>query len=328
MEQMIQDYLTDLEFGEMQKVENLAVVPLLSASEDGLEYMTLSEALEAETLKVTEISESGSVPELKVTNESDLPVLMLDGEELVGAKQNRVLNTTILVRDDSETVVPVSCTEQGRWHYRSPKFSDSGHVMTPSQRMRKSHSVSDSLERTRQFRSDQNQVWRDVQHMHRASGTDSPTGAMRDAYEQRQEDLEAYLKGIQRAEEQAGLLVFINGQVVGFDALSRSETYAKLHGKLVRSYAMEALLKQNGESEEVGPEMAQDFVDEARQCDEKKFESVGYGMDYRYRGEAIIGSALVCDEWPVHCAFFRDESGGDEEQGHISPMGIRRHFRE
>ncbi len=55
------------------------------------EYLTLDEALAAKTATVTEVSESGSVPELYFQNEGDLPVLLLDGEELVGAKQNRVL---------------------------------------------------------------------------------------------------------------------------------------------------------------------------------------------------------------------------------------------
>ena len=40
-------------------------------------------------------SHGGSVPELKVINKAEIPILLLDGEELVGAKQNRVLNTTM-----------------------------------------------------------------------------------------------------------------------------------------------------------------------------------------------------------------------------------------
>jgi hypothetical protein len=82
-------------------------------------------------LTIKEISESGSVPELKMINHSDVPVLLLDGEELSGAKQNRVLNTSILLKKKSETVIPVSCTEQGRWSYVSDRFDDSDVVMSP-----------------------------------------------------------------------------------------------------------------------------------------------------------------------------------------------------
>ena len=46
---------------------------------------------------VTELDEGGSVPELRVRNLSGASVLLLDGEELMGAKQNRVLNTSVMV---------------------------------------------------------------------------------------------------------------------------------------------------------------------------------------------------------------------------------------
>ena len=65
----------------------------------------------AGTLQVTEVDESGSVPELLATNTGDEMVLLLDGEELVGAKQNRILNITLLAPAMQDTVIPVSCVE-------------------------------------------------------------------------------------------------------------------------------------------------------------------------------------------------------------------------
>jgi hypothetical protein len=41
-----------------------------------------------------------------------------DGEQLVGAKQNRILNMTVLVAAETEVTIPVSCVERGRWGYR------------------------------------------------------------------------------------------------------------------------------------------------------------------------------------------------------------------
>ena len=60
-------------------------------------------------------SESGSVPELVVENPLAERVLLYDGEELVGAKQNRILNVSVLVEAKSTLTIPVSCVEQGRW---------------------------------------------------------------------------------------------------------------------------------------------------------------------------------------------------------------------
>mgnify|MGYP001485673302 CR=1 FL=1 len=100
-------------FGDVQSHGALAVLPIMAELPTGPDYLTLSEALAAGTLVITEINEGGSVPELAVMNEGDLPVLLLDGEELAGAKQNRVVNTTILLKEHSKTVIPVSCVEQG-----------------------------------------------------------------------------------------------------------------------------------------------------------------------------------------------------------------------
>ena len=58
------------------------------------------------------------VPQLAVTNLSDLPVLLVEGEMLVGGDQNRTMNVTVLCPPRTRTVVPVSCVEAGRWGAR------------------------------------------------------------------------------------------------------------------------------------------------------------------------------------------------------------------
>ena len=108
-------------------------------------YITLVEALSFDGFKITEVSEGGSVPNLRVINETPHHVLLFDGEELKGAKQNRILNTTILIAAGSALDVPVSCTEQGRWSYDSPEFSTSGSLAYAELRKRKSAGCRHSL---------------------------------------------------------------------------------------------------------------------------------------------------------------------------------------
>ena len=72
------------------------MVPVISDYDDGLVYITLGEALGADGGGIREVSEGGSVPELHVVNRAGKMVLILDGEELVGANQNRMVNSTIL----------------------------------------------------------------------------------------------------------------------------------------------------------------------------------------------------------------------------------------
>src|SRR5262245_54870896 len=89
--------LARVRVGEPINVRNLTIFPLFSEQKQTQSYLTLDEALAKGVAETTEISEAGSVPELRFRNRGDLPVLLLDGEELTGAKQNRVLNLSILV---------------------------------------------------------------------------------------------------------------------------------------------------------------------------------------------------------------------------------------
>ena len=100
---------------------NFALFPLVGDGA-GVEYMLLDEALERGLARVTEVSAEGRVLELAFENASGEKILLVDGDELVGAKQNRILNLTILVGAGRRVVIPVSCVEQGRWHYATDDF--------------------------------------------------------------------------------------------------------------------------------------------------------------------------------------------------------------
>ncbi|MDA8407895.1 MAG: hypothetical protein M0T73_13710 [Deltaproteobacteria bacterium] len=108
----MKDFFNEIKVGAKQNHRNMTLYCLLSADEAPVDFITLDNALATGALSITEISEGGSGPELKVSNKSDQKILLLDGEELVGAKQNTVMNTTILISPKSETVIPVWCVEQ------------------------------------------------------------------------------------------------------------------------------------------------------------------------------------------------------------------------
>ena len=97
MTEIIKNYIDHIQIGAEQSYKNLTIFPVLSDYVIPFDYLTLDEALSKSLIEVVEIDEGGSVPELKVINISEVMVLILDGEELVGAKQNRIVNTTILI---------------------------------------------------------------------------------------------------------------------------------------------------------------------------------------------------------------------------------------
>ena len=325
MDPIVTNYLLKLEFGEPQTFNNMAVIPLLTSVDDSPKYLTLKEALERRLLVVTEISQSGSVPELKVVNKADIPVLLLDGEELAGAKQNRVLNTTILLRENSETIIPVSCTEQGRWSYASDEFFDSGHIMSRDLRSKKASSVKHSLEASHSYQGNQRDIWTGIEKCFCLTDVHSDTKALCDIYESKENDLKGYLDAFQLIPHQRGIFVMVNGRVAGFDVLSLESAYEIIHPKLLKSYALDALLLKSNKNNEPSIDKARSFIEEAARCEETKFKSVGHGWDHRFEGKKIVGSSLVYDEKVIHLVFFElDES---ERIGRISSASGRRRFR-
>lgn len=97
---------------------NLAVFPLESTNEEDPHFLLLGEAMARYGAKVVERgAERGgaTVGRIVFHNKAPLDVLLLDGEELRGGLQNRVVNKSILVPAHTELEIPVSCVERGRW---------------------------------------------------------------------------------------------------------------------------------------------------------------------------------------------------------------------
>ena len=327
MHETIANRLKCLKFEAAQEYQNVVVLPIMDGQGDAVSYITLAEALEGRLLAVTEVTEGGSVPELKVVNNADAAVLMLDGEELAGAKQNRVLNTTVLIPANEGLVIPVSCTEQGRWSYSTDAFFDSGTVMSRSARARKTRSVSESLAASASYHSDQGEVWASISELHAAAGTHSRTSAMRDAFESRKDSLEEALKAFPCIPGQVGLLVVIGGEAAGFDVISSPEAYTRLHGKLIKSYVLDALVRKGEKAVgvDLATQAAQGFIARALECEEKTFKSVGCGNDYRFKGDHIAGSALLHSDTVIHTAFFQLDQ--ESAEGRMSGLSRRRSYR-
>ncbi len=102
-----------IQLGEPREHRGIVITPLFPHHAPTAAYLTLDEALPL-GFRITEVSDKGAVPELGVTNPLGERVLLYDGEELVGAKQNRILNVTVLVDAESSLLIPVSCVEAGR----------------------------------------------------------------------------------------------------------------------------------------------------------------------------------------------------------------------
>ncbi|MBK8638706.1 MAG: hypothetical protein IPN92_10625 [Chromatiaceae bacterium] len=137
--QALQDALGRVCFAETQSFQNLTVMPLVADQAGRPDYLSLDEALSRGTVRVTETSPAGEVPTLLLDNPGDWAVLLIDGEELVGARQNRMVNLTILAPAKTSLRLPVSCVEAGRWSATSDRFGTRGRTVYAAGRARKAH---------------------------------------------------------------------------------------------------------------------------------------------------------------------------------------------
>ena len=270
--------LAGLEVAEPMVCRNLVLVPLVSPARPEPAYLHLAEALGREGFTITEISQGGSVPDLRLVNNLDSAVLLLDGEELRGAKQNRTLNTTLLIAPRSETNIPVSCVERGRWRYESPQFSASHHISPSYLRRKKNRSVACSLQESKTHISDQGEVWEDVDRALGAMKVRSRTSAVADAYAAAENELRQFVAGIPRVPGQTGFIAIVDGEVAGGDVLCRPESFDHFRDQIVRSYAMEALVA----SAAAGTGELDELEDELREI-RRRYDRVENGLEEQRR---------------------------------------------
>ena len=267
-----------------------------------LNYTTLDEGLAAGLLEVTEVTGSGSVPTLKVTNKGDAPAFLMAGEQLSGGKQNRVLNASILVAPHSELPIPVSCVERGRWAYRSANFGSAG--SSSHSRLRKLMHAHTTMSYRASGRPDSNQreVWQEVDRKMAETGSHSDTMVLQQMYEDTEVSLKGVSEGLPAPEGASGAVFAYGGRVVGFDLFDQPATLAKLWPKLVRAYAVDARAEAGGAA--VTAAAVRDWLRTAPQPKEETFKSPGLGDDVRLEGATLVGAGLVVDGLPVHVEVF------------------------
>jgi len=315
MEKIIGDFLEQLKVGRKQSHKNLALYPLLSTYSINLDYLLLDEALSDNLIEVVEVSEGGSVPQLKVVNKAARMVLILDGEELVGAKQNRIVNTTILVDRKGTLVIPVSCVEHGRWSYNTSKFNSQNRMMSSNLRNIKCEHVNYSVRATGEFRSNQGAIWEGIAEKAARREVHSPSGAMAAIYDKERPSLEEYVKDFHLIDSQVGAIFMINGRVAGMDAFGRPDTFSKVFKKLLESYALDAIdwYEEGKEYKALKSEVTK-FRRAADAAGSEGSPGVGLGTDFRIETRKVTGFAVVLNDQILHISVFAWQNGQHREQ--------------
>jgi hypothetical protein len=280
---------TLLQLGEPVEHRGIVLAPLFPRSRPRADYVTLDEAL-ALGFRITEVSDQGSVPDVLAWNPTAANVLVCDGEELVGAKQNRIPNVSVLVAAGSTVRIPVSCVEQGRWSRGSGDFSAAAHTAYPELRRRKAERLAAAPLRRGVA---QDEVWSAVAEKSIRLRSYSPTGAQAHLFASRGREL-GELRGAFALEPgQTGALVSLGSDVLCLDYVSRPEAFARLYPKLLDGYLLDAI--ERLDYAPTGAGRLESFVGSVLEAPRRREPSVGLGEDVRIAAKGLVGSGLELD---------------------------------
>lgn len=283
----------EIEFLDSQTHQNMTIIPLKTPVNYSIDVITLKKGFELGLVNVKECKTS-TVNTLVVENNSVTPLLLIDGEEIVGGDQNRIVNGTILVAPESEMKIPVNCTEHGRWAYKN-EFRHSDYIATSRTRCA-------TLSANRSSASVQGAVWDSISDLEMAREFHSPTQAMSESYDNIKGDLNEFIEAFEIEKGQTGVVIIIDGEIKGFELFLNSDVYSQYHEKILKSYLIDTDI--NDSVFTVNIDEAKGVVLNAIESELSESENVGLEKRYDIKSDVGMGTLYTHKGELIHCSFF------------------------
>jgi len=241
-----------------------------------------------------------SVGDLTLTNPAEAPLLLVEGEQFLGGKQNRTINVSVLVAAGATVKIPVTCLERGRWGRRRDFRPASTHTPRRVRRtLRDAVAAQAGTVRARQ--GDQSEVWGSIQGELDQMRTSSPTAAIADADEvfRRDQGRGAAVEELVRLGPlpgQCGFVVTHGPRIVGAEIFGAPELLKPHWAALTRSYLLEEPTARGWPS----PERVLRALRGISRAESKRSAGLGLGQERHYTSEKGAGQALTLEGAAVH----------------------------
>lgn len=305
-------HLRSVRLGDPIFVDGLTLFPLRRKNGRRPPYVLVSSALKRGTAVVEEVSDEGSVPNISVVNRGARPLLVPEGEILVGEKQNRVVNVAVLVAAAARFTLPVTCVEQGRWGRTAKRGFRSEYFSPPHLRSLKLRSVHESRNAGRGHRSDQGSIWGAVMRSLVRTDTESSTMDLTDALKKAKDRARSVRKNLALPKDACGVLAGVNGEVVGLDLFDVPSTLSHLWNRLSESY-LYALFETEGGARTT-KKSASEFLRRVAAAAKPTGDSLGLGTELVIEEEEVVGHGLWYEGGVRHLSAFRSKKPGKEEE--------------
>ena len=283
----------NIELLKPQVHKNIAVIPL-KTEHPYIDILTLKKGLELGLVNVKECSHS-QVNTVIVENNSVTPLILIDGDEIVGGDQNRIVNSTVLIDAKSEMNIPVSCSEKNRWAFKS-EFKQSNYIANYKTRVAKEYA-------SRTSNHFQDVIWSSIDELESENSFKSPTAAMEESYENLKVNHKKIISEFTIEDNQTGALIIINGEIKGFELFFNSEMYKEFHEKILKSYLIDAEIKE--ESFSINEDAAEDVIKKAYEASFTKKDSTGLEEGYTFENNDGLGTLYLYKNNIVHWSYFK-----------------------
>lgn len=288
------------------KSKSFGLLQLKTEYADTFDYVSSDFAIKNDFIAVNEINEQGSVNNLMVLNTSPHFVFFMDGDVLVGAKQNRVLNTSVLLEPHSKTNITVSCVEQGRWRHKSDKFSKPDFIAPAMLRKQKNINVNKNLKSGKSYYASQSDVWESVNHYESRYEMRSETSDLSELMETKMADFDNFIKYFDCHTDANGLAMFSGDKVVSVEIFNRTNVYAEYFHKLIRATAIEIFYMNKEESKmqkDDAVEILNIEIDKLENTKYNDFPGLAAGTERRYDSEEFSCHILNYQDKQIHFSF-------------------------
>jgi len=292
---MLKESLVGLEPQDPVVLGNLFLVPI-RGRDSSVELDPLWEAIEEGKAEVREL---GTAERVLVENPSLRDLFILEGEELLGARQDRIAPSSAVVSAGESLMVSVVCSEEGRWHGEGSSFH-TGFIAHP--RLRSIMTLSMKKEN----HVNQKEVWKEVKRKLTSLKVDSVTGSLHHSFSQRDGILEEIYGGWSPPEEIQGIMAFTPKGFLCADLLATHTLFSKEWPGLLKGYALDALEERwrgggKGLSEKTMKEGWEGLSEASLgPCLGKR----GKGREHLVNGEDYLGRALFMDGELLHLSFY------------------------
>lgn len=285
----------EIEFLDVQTHKNMAIIPLKTPISYNFDVITLKKGFELGLVNVKEC-ETSTVNTLIVENNAITPLLLIDGEEIIGGDQNRIVNGTILISPKSEMKIPVNCTEHGRWGYKH-EFQHSDYIANSKLRCA-------SVSANRSSANVQHAVWNSIDELEENHSFHSPTQAMSESYDNMKTDLNEFISAFKIEKGQTGVIVLVDGKIKGFELFLNSDVYSQYHEKILKSYLIDSTI--NDSVFTINIDMAKILIANAINSEHVESKNIGLEKRFELKSDDGLGTLYTHEDELIHCSFFTD----------------------